>query len=415
MTRDKNSIAAQRMREYRKRKKEKLIKETMSNLKISKKEAEEKVIKNIRKDNTEQRAHNRSKIKSKQLNNNTNKDNVKVVSNEKVEEEDFILKLKVKKLVILDDDKDMWNKLTNVEKILIDRMNLKQDKNNYAKVRTLIQYLNKVKSLYKKLNTEFKGTNIHILTQTDTIIKLLENYKGKKDYFAAIIAVLKAYRHRNKFVDFYRKEMMKSKDEVILQQKNNEKTQSQKHNWIKYNTILHLFKKNKHILNDKDKLLLTLIICYPRRLQDYQKMRLHKKGKKDHNYNYLNLNKDKQPTTFDFFRSKSQDYEVIGANQTIPNSVKTTITEYLTNNTIVNNQLLFSNNDGTMYSTDAFSKKIRKLFFLITGKDINMNLYRHIVATDLTNKKVSINKRELIANQMGHSYTTNLLYSKHKK
>jgi hypothetical protein len=402
-----------RMREYRRKIKENEVNKTMLLLKISKEEAEEIAIKNIRNKN---KLYKQQQRQSKQVRNKSHKDNIKVGSNELVVEEDFILKLKVRKLVILQDDKDMWKKLSNVEKIIIDRMNTYNSKVNKqvnSKVRSLIQYLNKVKSIYKKLNKDF--TDINVLTDTDTIINMLKDYKGRKDYYSAIIAFLRAFKDKKKYIDIYKNEMKRSKDIVILEQKNNEKTKTQKDNWLKYDTILSLFKQNKKYLNDKDKLLLTLIIYYPRRVQDYQKLRLHKnKGKKDLNYNYLNINKYKEPTTFDFFRSKSQEYEKLGTNQKIPNSVKSTIKEYLRSNVVNNNDLLFSKEDGTMFSTDGFSKKIRKLFKDITGKDITMNLYRHIIATNLTNKKVSINKRELISNQMGHSYNTNLIYSKHK-
>ena len=411
MTRDSKSVAAQRMREYRKRKKDKEIKETMANLKINKKEAEDIVIKNDRKDNTEQRAYNRLKFKDKKVKTISDKRAVNVSSGDAGQEDEKDLKLKVSKFIILQDDKDAWRKLTSVEKLLIDKMHIM---GGYGKVRTLIQYLNKVKGVYKKLGKNLRELDINVLTDTKVVIKLLDNYKGKKDYYSAIITVLKAYKEYEEYIKIYEKEMKRGISLVVEEQKKNMKTQAQKDNWLKYDKVLSLFKTNKKMLNDKDRLLLTLIIYYPRRVQDWQKMRLHKKGTKDNNFNYLNINKDKNPTTFDFLRSKSQEYEKLGVNQQIPNSVKGFIREYLRDKQINNNQLLFSNDDGTMYSTDAFSKKIRKLFFLITSKDITSNTWRHIVATNLTNKKVSLNKREKVANQMGHSILQSLLYSKHK-
>ena len=162
-----------RMREYRRKIKENEVNKTMLLLKISKEEAEEIAIKNIRNKN---KLYKQQQRQSKQVRNKSHKDNIKVGSNELVVEEDFILKLKVRKLVILQDDKDMWKKLSNVEKIIIDRMNTYNSKVNKqvnSKVRSLIQYLNKVKSIYKKLNKDF--TDINVLTDTDTIINMLKD------------------------------------------------------------------------------------------------------------------------------------------------------------------------------------------------------------------------------------------------
>jgi hypothetical protein len=157
-----------------------------------------------------------------------------------------------------------------------------------------------------------------------------------------------------------------------------------------------------------DRLLMSLIIFFPRRLQDYFKMKLHKTGKKDMNYNYLNVNRYGIPSSFQFFRSKSQGYE--DTTKKIPSSLKNIIMTSLRE--MKNNTLLFPRKDGSMHTADSFSKKIRTLFGIITGKRITMNLYRHIVATNLEDKGYSMNKRQETAEQMGHSLLKQMEYAK---
>jgi hypothetical protein len=406
MTRDKNSKAAERMREYRKRKKEKALKE-MKERGISGVEAEKKYMEETRKKGREQKRESRMKLKKPQK--VSFMDMTNVDTQEEEEKKENKVEFKVEKFINLNDDKISWSSLSEWEKRLIDKMKKKAEGSS---IRSLIQYLNRVKHIYKKLDKVFKGTNINVLTNTEDIDNLLRNYKGKKDYYSSIISVLRAYPLREKYVEYYTKKMKSEIKEVEKQTKLNMKSVRQQDNWIKYDNVIKLFKKNKHILNDNDRLLLTLIIYYPRRVQDWQKMKLHKKGKKDPNYNYLNLNKRGEPTTFDFLRSKSQEYEKLGTNQAIPTSVKRTISEYIRKRQTKNNELLFSTREGIMYSSDGFSKKIKQLFKVITGKNINSNTWRHIVATNLSDKKVSLLQREKKANEMGHSLMESLKYVK---
>ena len=79
---------------------------------------------------------------------------------------------------------------------------------------------------------------------------------------------------------------------------------------------------------------------------------------------------------------------------------------------VKNNTLLFPRKDGSVHTADSFSRKIRDLFGIITGKRITMNLYRHIVATNLEDKGYSMNKRQEVAQQMGHSLLKQMEYAK---
>jgi hypothetical protein len=239
---------------------------------------------------------------------------------------------------------------------------------------------------------------------------LESNYANSKDYLWSIINVLRAFPTTEKDVKIYEAEMggylKKSKMEI----RENKKTEKQSRDWLSYNKVVDLFKQNKNRLSDKDELLMKFIIYFPRRLQDWYKMKLHKTGNKNMNYNYLNINRFGFPSSFQFFRSKSSNYE--DTTKKIPNKLKNNIMTYLREKKIQNNQLLFPKNNGDIHTADSFSKHITSLFKTITGKSINNNLWRHIVSTNLADKNYSMNQRSIVASQMGHGLLKQMEYVK---
>jgi hypothetical protein len=312
----------------------------------------------------------------------------------------------IKKNVVLNDDKKIWEKLSLQEKNLFIRMK----KDTRSSIRSLNQYYSKVKSIYKKNKKNFVVNNYDFLKDTDTIDKFLEKYKGKKDYYYSILLFLKGFVVKKELLEHYTSKMVESIDKSKKEIRENKKSKHQEENWVKYDEVLKMFRTNKHRLDNEDKLLLSLVILYPRRVQDWKLLRLNKlssKTKKDINYNYVNINRFGTPTTFDFNRSKSQNYEKLGTNHNIPNVLKKVLREYISKNHLQNGTFFFGEN-----TDDNFSKRIRKCFHTITGKDITSNDWRHIVSTDMENKNYTLNQREMKANQLGHSLIRSLEYAK---
>jgi len=410
VNRNKESKQAQIQREYRLRKLNKLVEEEMNkNKKLTKQEATNIVKDNIRKRNSKQRQELRMKNRGSRIVKNEEEEKKEQYITEQVsplntEEIKRIKgKLQVEKDVKLDDDK-IFNKLSYTEQKLINRMS----KINKSSVRSLVQYLQKVKQVYKKADKVFNGANIELLKNKRELLETLKGYKNPKDHLFSIINVLKTFPGTESLTEYYGKIMKKFMDKNVKDIRENKKTQKQEENWINYTRLLDMFKKNKDRLDKKDKLLMSLIIFFPRRLQDWYKMRLHKTGKKDMNYNYLNVNKYGVPSSFQFFRSKSQGYE--DTTKRIPSSLKNIIMTTLRE--VKNNTLLFPKQNGEMHNADSFSKKIRELFKTITGKRITMNMYRHIVATNLSDKGYSMNQRQKVAENMGHNLIRQMEYSK---
>ncbi len=415
--RNKESKQAEIQRQYRERKLNKLIKEEMDNdSKLTKEQATKLVKDKLRKKNSEDRKRLRMRKEGKTI--------VKKQTEPEERKEEYITeplnpytteeikrikgKLPVEDLNILDDDKKLFNTLSYTEQKLINRMN--KNRKTKTSMRSLVQYIQKIKQIYKEDQQTFNGSNIGLLLdEKKTMDILIDNYKNPKDHLWAIINVLKSFPTTEEDVKYYSNRMgeylKKSKTEI----RDNKKNEKQKREWMSYNKVIELFKKNKDKLNDKDRLLLQFIIQFPRRL-DWRLMKLHKSGKKNPNFNYLNINRFGMPSSFQFFRSKSQDYEE--TTKKIPNKLKNNIMSYIREKELKNNDLLFPNRNGGIHTADSFSKHITDLFEKITGKAINNNLWRHIVATNLSDKGYTMNQREKVAQDMGHNLIQSFQYEK---
>jgi hypothetical protein len=408
--RNADSKNAEYMRASRARRKEKMITDLMKERTIGRSKATRLVEEKLRKKNSQDRQNLRmrkrgSRIVEEEKEEKEEKEEEKVTPLETSKIREIKGPLRVETKVKLNDDK-VFNLLSYPEQKLINRMSRSLPNSS---VRSLVQYLRKVKSIYKKFDDEFNGSNINLLKDTERIDSFLDDYKGKKDYYWAIINVLKTFPLTEKVVSHYTDIMINSMKKSKAEIRENKKTQKQADNWLNYNNVIELFKRNKNKLNDKDKLLMSFIVFFPRRLQDWYKMKLNKSGKKDMNYNYLNIKRN-LPTTFQFFRSKSQGYE--DTTKRIPSSLKNMITQYIRDKEIKNNELLFSRSNGEMHTADSFSRYVRELFRVITGKDITSNLWRHIYETHFQDKKYSLNYREELAQNAGHSLLKALEYVK---
>jgi integrase len=314
----------------------------------------------------------------------------------------------IKENILLNDDKKSWDKLSLNEKELI----VKMKDGTRSSVRSLCQYLGKVKSIYKKNKKKFNG-DIEFLKDKNTIDLFLSTYKGKKDYYYAITLVLKSLNSDEELIKHYTDKMIIGVKQNKKEVRDNKKTETQVENWINYDTMIDMFTKNKNKLEEEDRFLLSLIIIYPRRVQDWRLMKLNKSKnqKLDLNYNYININKFGTPTTFNFNRSKSQNYEPLGTTHTIPNKLKKIISKYISKHSKKDGELFFGV-DKTEMNSNEFSKRIKSVFKVISGKEISSNTWRHIVSSDLENKNLTLNEREDAANKLGHSLLRSLEYSK---
>ena len=281
--------------------------------------------------------------------------------------------------------------------------------------RTLVNYLNIVKRIYKIEDVKFNPKDISYLYNTQNIIKLLNEpsrYKNPKDYYWSVIQVLKAFNDTKDIIEIYSTEMGKFLKKSAKQRGENKKTEKEGKNWMDYDTVIDMFNKRKNTLNENDKLLMTLILTYPRRLADWYRMKVKTSSSKLNNINdnYLVTNKYRVPIKFIFNRQKTSQYEDV--NKDIPKTLYKSIYDYLTIFEPKEGDLLFPNKSGAMYKAPDFSNKISNLFKDITGKRITNNLWRHIYITKFGSDKSTLNQKKALSGAMGHSIKTQMEYFK---
>jgi hypothetical protein len=319
-------------------------------------------------------------------------------------------------LINTEDDNKSWNTLNPFEKKLITRMiNARKTK---ASIRSLVNYVKIVKRVYKLLGKEFNGVGITPLTNNvdDNIKMLNKKYKNSKDVLWAIINVLKAFPQAGSAIKKYSDAMGQKLKIDKTERGENLKNTKQSRVWMNYDKVLIEYKNNRSKLSLEDRTLISFVIFFPRRLADWYRMKLHKRGakkKKDKiNENYLNLNDRNIPVTFEFNRQKTADVEKDNI-KFIPPALKGMITDYIRKMKLQNGDLLFPKSSGGMYSASDFSNKISKIFNTITGRQITNNIWRHIYINRFASgNKYNLNQKTKLAENMGHSFKTQQEYVK---
>ena len=131
----------------------------------------------------------------------------------------------------------------------------------------------------------------------------------------------------------------------------------------------------------------------------------------DKEYNYLLLKNDKpfELVYYNFKTKKNYENNIIK----ISKQLSQILDQYIIQNKINAGDYLFFDKNKEHYNQSAFSKKLQKLFFKYTGKNISVDLIRASKATSLESQNISLAERKKISNSMNHYLTTNLEYSKH--
>lgn len=319
------------------------------------------------------------------------------------------------KLIKTNDDNKAWNTLNPFEKKLITRMI--NNRTTKASIRSLVNYVRIVKRVYKLLGKEFNGVGIKpLINNVDNNIKMLnKKYKNSKDVLWAIINVLKGFPQTTSAIKKYSDAMGKKLKSDKTERGENLKNEKQSVNWMSYDKVMNSYKKNRSKLSLENRMLISLVIFFPRRLADWYRMKIHKrqsKSKKDKiNDNYLNLNDKNIPVTFEFNRQKTADIEKDNI-KFIPPALKGLISDYIRSKKLQNGDLLFPNSSGKMYNAPDFSNKITKIFDTLTGRQITNNIWRHIYVNRFGTGKYNLNQKKKLATNLGHSFKTQQEYVK---
>ena len=152
----------------------------------------------------------------------------------------------------------------------------------------------------KRLNNNEIPKSATFLSKFDKINEIIEKYSAntKKSYYISIVSYLKDKKVSKKVKDYWNEKMLSANKKYL--ETSDEKTQKQKDNWLSWDEVLDIHKKEKETLpkkvsNEKDYLkclsylvLSLYVLISPRRVKDYHEMLVvpeYKEGmSKEHNY-----------------------------------------------------------------------------------------------------------------------------------
>jgi len=240
------------------------------------------------------------------------------------------------------------------------------------------------KALYTHNLTKLNGkipTNLNFLKKTTEIMEKINALKSRNTARSYIIAVVSAVKEDPKLYKVYYPELEKINKEL---KENVGKSDKQEENWITQESIstiqkemmTNLPKKSKKTLtkDEYEKLLHLIVLSLytlqsPRRLLDYQLMKVEDGEDKD--FNYYN----KGVFVFNNFKTKGKYMTQI---QSVPKELNDLIKVYLKYKPKENNFLL-NHYDGTEFK---YANEITRILNKIFDKKISCSMLRNIYLTD---------------------------------
>lgn len=269
----------------------------------------------------------------------------------------------------------------------------------------------------KKLNNDDEIKNLDFLKDVDKIEDKIKDLKNntKRGYYISLVSTLNSSGLKYKKLANKYYKLLIDIDKKIKETPINEKSLTQKNNWIDWNevkTIYDNLKKNVKIykrkkLNEKEYnnllhfvILSLYVLLPPRRNQDWLKMKI--KLDDDNKYNYLDM-KNKQFIFNVYKTSKHYGEQKID----IPEELYNILNDYLKNRIDNNSDLLLINYNGEPFKNiNSITRILNKIF----NKNISSSMLRHIY---LSSKYNDINEEKKDdAQKMAHSLQTQADYIK---
>jgi len=251
--------------------------------------------------------------------------------------------------------------------------------------------------------------NLRFLFDYDDIIEKLEKYgpATRKNYLAMINSILGLFNEPKyeKLKDKYYKLMMELDTTQREQSKTNEKSQTQKDNWLSWDDIEKVKKelindvnsfKSKRTINEKqfdkilDLLLLSLYTDIPPRRNDYKDMIVVKKWipimENDVNY----YSQSDNTFIFNVYKtSKKYGQQILKIDN---ERLLTIIKLYLKHHPLKNDDTSYDflvSHKGTPFIINTITKRLNKIFGLKIGASMLRHIYlTHKYADDLEQMKL---------------------------
>ena len=291
--------------------------------------------------------------------------------------------------------------------------------------KTIKQHLNRIGNLYTQINKQaFESTDLDFLNDSDGVINFINNHKEyntqntKTSVLTSIASILKYIEGADEVQKIYSALVTKNSKEIQEELGENKMTDKIKKNYMKWDDVL---KFTSTLTKPKDILIASLYTKMPpRRLVDYQLMKVYFLNDKDNaedvlsglsdKFNYMLINPDLSinQLVFNVYKTKNcygQQY-IKNFDETINDDLQ----NYLKVKKLISLNFLFpSKNNNTPYR--SFDTVLANLFKK-TGKRISCGILRHSFISDLFNKNpnLTINNKKHIAYMMANAISTQECY-----
>lgn len=264
----------------------------------------------------------------------------------------------------------------------------------------------------RKLNGDKPFTSLVFLKDTKAIkakLDEIENINTRKSYTTAIVSILNNTDSKQyAAINIFYKALLNSEKMTYDKMNHNEKSDTQKENWIEWEEVLKIYNQLQERVNDitkplfqrgakqdlTDHLILSLyVLSPPRRNQDYYYMKLdtERKQKDDEDFNYYRPAENK--FIFNKYKTKKNyGVETIAVNT----QLRKVLDNYIDLFGLVDGDFLLYN-DRNRGGGNAITKSLNRVF----KRNVGASMLRHIY---LTSKYGDV-KDEMAndAKAMGHS------------
>lgn len=298
---------------------------------------------------------------------------------------------------------------------------------------TTLQYIKTLLNIHKKIYNHDQLKNLNFLKNLEKVEETItENYKEntQKNIYNILSSILHPHKDKKGFkkvYEFYKDKANDLGDKIQKETNKNEKTQTQKENWIEWKDVLKIRDelheevntiKTKKNITQKDyetllkNVVLSLFTYLPPRRNEYQNVLIVPNDKDisdDKNYYVIDENK--------FILNKYKTAKKYGKQEIeVPDELQTAIKNYLLYHTLYNSNkkkkknysipLLVDKNGEPLIQVNSITRILNKIF----KKNIGASMLRHIYLSDKYSDELEEMKEDSKA--MGHSLAIQKEYIK---
>jgi hypothetical protein len=243
-------------------------------------------------------------------------------------------------------------------------------------------------------------------------------YENLNSRSANYVSITGTAKHSPTFVEFLGKDTIDTitkESEIVMNEirgnpNSQKKTEREEENWIELKQLKKLYKENTADYSIQDKLLIAMYILMPPARLDYHQIKIIRSafvdtetglpdGVKD-NENFLRIYKKSGRTYTDLNLKEYKTSATYGAyKERLPKPITDLILQLP-----VSQEYLFQKKGGGAFSSpETFATYLRSVFLKLTGKNLSVDMLRHIYLTDFRKGEKSTEKKQAVAKKMMNS------------